>query len=220
MADMDVCGEVNEAGDLGARLKLVRKIHGISQRQLARQAGVTNATVSFIEQGRVSPSVGSLEKILNSVPMSLAEFFSLNLAESEQIFFRASEMPEIGDGRVLCHLLGGAQQGRSMSILRKVFPAGQDSGPDQQLLDGEVGGIVIAGELEVAAGSDFALLEVGDGYYLSARRPHRFRNPGSTDCVVISAVTASQPHMAPLPVQVQQELAMQGESRHGAEQAD
>lgn len=62
MADMDVCGEVNEAGDLGARLKLVRKIHGISQRQLARQAGVTNATVSFIEQGRVSPSVGSLEK--------------------------------------------------------------------------------------------------------------------------------------------------------------
>ncbi|WP_226647539.1 helix-turn-helix domain-containing protein [Microbulbifer variabilis] len=222
MADMDVCGEVNETGDLGARLKLVRKIYGISQRQLARQAGVTNATVSFIEQGRVSPSVGSLEKILNSVPMSLAEFFSLNLAEPEQIFFRASEMPEIGDGQVVCYLLGGAQQGRSMSIIRKVFPAGQDSGSGQLLLNGEVGGIVIAGELEVTAGSDFALLEVGDGYYFSARRPHRFHNPGSTDCVVISAVTASQPHIAPAPLtmRVQQKLEIQSELRHGAEQAD
>ncbi|WP_444890729.1 helix-turn-helix domain-containing protein [Microbulbifer sp. DLAB2-AA] len=191
MSGMDVCSEVSDAGDLGARLKLVRKIYGISQRQLARQAGVTNATVSFIEQGRVSPSVGSLEKILNSVPMSLAEFFSLELAEPEQIFFRANEMPDIGNGRVFCHLLGGSRQGRAMTILRKVFPAGQDTGSGQLLLNGEVGGIVIAGELEVTAGSEFALLEEGDGYYLNARRPHRFRNPGSIDCVVFSAVAAT-----------------------------
>ena len=46
--------------DVGARLKHVRELHGLSQRELARRAGVTNGLISLIEQNRVSPSVGSL----------------------------------------------------------------------------------------------------------------------------------------------------------------
>ncbi|GAA5442246.1 HTH-type transcriptional regulator PuuR [Microbulbifer sp. NBRC 101763] len=192
MADMDVSSESGDSSDVGIRLKMVRNIYGISQRELARRAGVTNATISFIEQGRVSPSVGSLNKILGSVPMSLAEFFSLELGKPGQIFFRANEMPDIGQGGVRSQLLGGFREHRSMSILRKVFPVGRDSGPDFAAAGGEVGGIVVAGELEVAVGSDLALLRTGDGFYFSSRRPHRFRNPGSCDCIVVYAATPAQ----------------------------
>lgn len=45
---------------VGRRLKALRKMHGWSQRELAKRAGVTNATISLIEQGRVSPSILSL----------------------------------------------------------------------------------------------------------------------------------------------------------------
>ena len=48
--------------DVGARLKHVREVHGLSQRELARRAGVTNGLISLIEQNRVSPSVGSLTR--------------------------------------------------------------------------------------------------------------------------------------------------------------
>jgi DNA-binding XRE family transcriptional regulator len=41
--------------DVGAHLKAVRKMHGLSQRELAKRAGVTNGTISLIEQNRVSP---------------------------------------------------------------------------------------------------------------------------------------------------------------------
>ena len=41
--------------DVGARLKHVREVHGLSQRELARRAGVTNGLISLIEQNRVSP---------------------------------------------------------------------------------------------------------------------------------------------------------------------
>jgi hypothetical protein len=35
--------------DVGARLKHVRELHGLSQRELARRAGVTNGLISLIE---------------------------------------------------------------------------------------------------------------------------------------------------------------------------
>jgi len=41
---------------VGDRLKAVRSMYGLSQRELARRAGVTNSTISTIEQNRVSPS--------------------------------------------------------------------------------------------------------------------------------------------------------------------
>ena len=65
--------------DVGARLRTVRTTFGLSQRELARRAGVTNGLISLIEQNRVSPSVSSLKKLLDAVPMTLAEFFTLDL---------------------------------------------------------------------------------------------------------------------------------------------
>ena len=40
------------ANDVSVRLKAVRLMHGLSQRELAKRAGVTNGMISLIEQGR------------------------------------------------------------------------------------------------------------------------------------------------------------------------
>ena len=56
--------------DTGTRLKLVRERNNLSQRELARRSGLTNSTISQIEQNRVSPSVSSLKKLLEGIPMS------------------------------------------------------------------------------------------------------------------------------------------------------
>lgn len=61
--------------DVGARLRILRERSGLSQRALAKRAGVTNSTISLIEQNRVSPSVASLTKVVGSLPMTMAEFF-------------------------------------------------------------------------------------------------------------------------------------------------
>lgn len=62
---------------VGQRLQAVRKFYGWSQRELAKRAGVPNSAISVIEQGAVSPSVSSLEKVLSGFPMSLVDFFSI-----------------------------------------------------------------------------------------------------------------------------------------------
>ena len=86
--------------DVGQRLSAIRRLHGLSQRALARKCGVTNATISLIESGTVSPSVGSLKRILDGIPIGLAEFFGFPLEDQERVFFAADELVEIGEGGI------------------------------------------------------------------------------------------------------------------------
>src|SRR5436190_18353065 len=96
--------------NVGARLKAIRELMGWSQRELAQRAGVTNGTVSLIEQNRISPSVGSLKKLLDGVPMSFADFFAQDFLHQPKMFFAAEDMVEIAGG-----LLSYRQVGRDMT---------------------------------------------------------------------------------------------------------
>ncbi len=73
--------------DVGARLRFVRARHGMSQRTLAKRAGVTNSAISLIEANRVNPSVGALKRILDGVPIGMAEFFALEPEPERKAFF-------------------------------------------------------------------------------------------------------------------------------------
>lgn len=93
--------------DVGAHLKSVRQMYGLSQRELAKRAGVTNGLISLIEQNRVSPSVSSLKKVLDGIPMALADFFTLDLAGKPEVFFPREQLADIGTGAVELRLVGG-----------------------------------------------------------------------------------------------------------------
>lgn len=69
--------------DVGERLQAIRKLKGLSQRELAKRAGVTNSTISMIEKNSVSPSISSLRKVLGGIPMSMVEFFSEEILQEK-----------------------------------------------------------------------------------------------------------------------------------------
>ena len=177
--------------NVGARLQAVRKMKGLSQRELAKRVGVTNSTISLIEQNRVSPSVGSLKKVLDGIPMSLAEFFTLELetAETEAVFFRADEQPDLGSNGIRYFLIGAGRRNRQMEILREVMPPGTDTGEEMLTHDGEEGGVVVQGKLELTVGGERRERSPGEGYYFESRRPHRFRSVGDDDLIIVSANT-------------------------------
>ena len=82
--------------DIGKRLQLVRKTQGLSQRELASRAGLTNGTISLIEKNKTSPSIASLKCLLDAIPMSMSEFFSPMEDTSEpKFFYAADEFTEI-----------------------------------------------------------------------------------------------------------------------------
>src|SRR5271169_6284680 len=112
--------------DVGTHLKAVRQMYGLSQRELAKRAGVTNGLISLIEQNRVSPSVSSLKKVLDGIPMSLADFFTMDLAVPPQVFYARGELTEIGAAPVELRLVAARRPQRAMSILHERYAAAAD----------------------------------------------------------------------------------------------
>ncbi len=173
--------------DVGAHLKAVRQMYGLSQRELAKRAGVTNGLISLIEQNRVSPSVSSLKKVLDGIPMTLADFFTLDLAGRSPVFFARDELADIGTGSVELRLVGSQLPKRSMSILHERYPGGADTGDEVLSHAGEEGGVVVKGRIELTVAGEARTLGPGDAYYFKSLLPHRFRNPGTEDCEIVSA---------------------------------
>ncbi|MEI8608588.1 helix-turn-helix domain-containing protein [Enterovibrio sp. Hal110] len=109
--------------DIGANLKAIRKSRGLSQRELAKRAGVTNSTISMIEKNSVSPSVSSLKKVLSGIPMSLVEFFSADIAEADTspVVYRQEDLLEIGSDDVSMKVVGKAfSQPRLVRTIRNL----------------------------------------------------------------------------------------------------
>jgi len=173
--------------DVGAHLKALRQMYGLSQRELAKRAGVTNGLISLIEQNRVSPSVSSLKKVLDGVPMALADFFTLDLTRRPQVFFPKDELADIGAGSVALRLVGSGLAKRSMSILHEFYPPGADTGGEMLTHAGEEGGVVVRGRIELSVGGETRVLGAGDAYYFKSTLPHRFRNVAREDCEIVSA---------------------------------
>jgi transcriptional regulator with XRE-family HTH domain len=184
--------------DVGTKLKAARKARGLSQRDLAERAGLTNGAISLIEQNKSSPSVASLKRLLEAVSMTMSDFFSeIEEMEAPKYFFAADEFTElspqeVGLGKnaapVSLRQLGNASQ-HALQVLHETYPSGADTGPDMLTHDGEEAGIVVSGVIEATVAEQVRVLNPGDGYIFDSRLPHRFRNIGDKPCVIVSACT-------------------------------
>jgi transcriptional regulator with XRE-family HTH domain len=175
--------------DLGARLRIVRLRHQLSQRALAKKAGVANATISLIESGSTSPSVSALKRILAGFPMTLADFFSDELPSiNREVFYRADSLTEISGGKGISYRqIGSAKLGHTLQILCETYEVGADTGLNMLQHEGEEGGVILSGRLEVTVGELTRVLGVGDAYYFNSNMPHRFRNVGEQPCTLVSS---------------------------------
>ena len=57
--------------DAAAMVRMARRRAGLSQRELARRSGVTQATISRIESGKMSPTFDSLNALVEACGMQL-----------------------------------------------------------------------------------------------------------------------------------------------------
>lgn len=187
------------AFDTGARLKAAREARRLSQRQLAAAAGVTGAMISMVEQNRTSPSIATLKKILSGLDMSLGAFFAEAEPAGTGWYFRHEDLREITpeakigaaaeDTPRVRFLQVGRPGASALQMLYERYPPGADTGAELYSHEADEAGIVVAGEILVTVGTETRLLAAGDGYLFNSRTPHRFRNPGARDCIIVSACT-------------------------------
>lgn len=175
--------------DVGKRLKEVREMYGLSQRELAKRVGLTNSTISMIERDAVSPSISSLKKILEGVSLTVTEFFTLEIPTESQVVFKKDTLVDVGSDGVELHLVGTPQPDSKLAFLIERYQPGSSTGKDMITHIGEEAGTVIEGSIEITvAGRSFKLTK-GDSYKFSTSLPHKFKNSSKKVCKIISAHT-------------------------------
>ena len=173
--------------ELGRRLRDIRTGMNLSQRQLARQSGVANATISQIEAGKLNPTVSMLKRVLDGIPMNLSEFFGDEFESESQVFFRTGELTEIVDGDVSFMQVGANLHNKSLQMIKECYQPGAGTGRHAITHDGEECGIILSGRLQVSVGEQTAILRAGEAYYFKSDQPHHFHNPGNEPCELITA---------------------------------
>ena len=174
---------------LGPRLRALRRRAGLSQRELARRARVSNGAISTIEADKVSPSVSALRQILSALGLSMGEFFAEAEPGGEPVVFRARELTEIAGGGVSYRQVGADLHGRSLQMIHERYKSGARSGRHMLSHQGEEAGIVIRGRLALEVDGRAYELGEGDAYRFDSRRPHSFANAGETELMIVSACT-------------------------------
>ena len=108
---------------------------------------------------------------------------------SDGPYYGAEDLPDVGNNDIHYFLVGKRRGNRQMCILREVMPPGSDTGDTSLSHDGEEGGVIVQGQVEVTVGDRVKVLGPGEAYYFECRTPHRFRNVGGDDAIIVSANT-------------------------------
>lgn len=175
---------------IGEKLKTIRNKFGLSQRQLAEQAGLTHGTISHIERDKISPSIGTLRQILDGIPMTLSDFFSEHHKGEPDFFYTRDELLEVGSGGVSLLQIGKNLNGLPLQILMERYPPGSETASTPyRCRSGEEGGFVIEGEIELTVNGHTRILKPSEGYLFPSHLEHNMRNTGEVDCVIVSACT-------------------------------
>lgn len=153
---------------------------------------MTNANLSMIEQGRVSPSIQTLEKILRAVPISLPDFFGSELASGSCVTRRSAQPHILGDGveSFVCSS-PFADGSPSHVILQYVKPGAALTEIPLLFEDGWLRGVVVRGFLTLTLGDQIWTLEEGDAFQFHQHRSFCLGNPADQ---ILTLVLVLNPH--------------------------
>lgn len=62
--------------DVGGRIRYFRQLRGLSQEQLALEAGINPAFLGHLERGLKSPTITTLDKLVRALGISFEELFA------------------------------------------------------------------------------------------------------------------------------------------------
>jgi len=180
---------VDEFEELGKRIRNIRKSKGITLRNLAKMVDVTPSLLSQIENGKVSPSLSTLKKILDALGETLFSIFQDREEKEEAMFVvRKNERKKVIVSEALHYEILTTKNDSFIMFLVYLEP-GEGSGKDFYVHRGLEAGMILQGKMEITVGDKVFILEEGDSITYSSDTPHKWRNIGKKRAIGIWVVS-------------------------------
>lgn len=168
--------------DIGAKIKRLRLSNQLTLEELANRSELTKGFLSQLERDLTSPSIATLENILEALGTNLKDFFSED--EDEQIVFSKDDFFEnTQDDYKISYIIPNAQKNEMEPILieLKEDKKSMEINPH----DGEEFGYVIQGKVTLVNGEEEYDVKKGETFYLKGNLPHYIINKNDTLAKVI-----------------------------------
>ena len=166
---------------IGAKIKALREERALSMRELASRAGVAVSFISKIEYGKTSPTIMTLQKILEAMRVTVVDFFNDNrkISSTDSIIFKKKNMKVLlGNERQWFFAFPSEPDIKAVMTYEEFQPKTKASELEWHNYD--VFGYIIYGEitLEIPERGIFKA-QKGDSFYIKAGTEHIARNEGN-----------------------------------------
>lgn len=170
-----------KASPIGERLRKLRLGRGESLAPVAKAAGVSVGFLSALERGHMSASVSTLRRLARFYRVNILSLFDPSQSNPGRV--RPTERKILNAGRgVRMELLSWGNTVMEPHLFRIAPEAGSG---DPYTHEGEEFIYVLSGDLEINLHGEEHLLKPGDSFYFESSTPHRWKNPGREETVVL-----------------------------------
>jgi transcriptional regulator with XRE-family HTH domain len=164
-------------GDLVRRL---REQRGLSLRALAGATEFSPSFISQLENGQVSPSIASMQRIAATLGVTLGEFFSSLGSTEGGVVVRTADRILLQSqwSQATLEALSPMKRGRLLEPMLITLQPGGRSGKHPTAQPREEFAFVLEGEVELTLGPDTFALREGDAATILRGELRRWTNSG------------------------------------------
>jgi XRE family transcriptional regulator, regulator of sulfur utilization len=182
---------------VGEHVRHLRDQAGLSLRDLGKASGFSASLLSQLENGLVSPSIHSMERISSALGVTLAAFFfAVGDGNGGGGVTRAKDRRRMASSWSKAGIegLSSMSAGQRLEPLIITLEPGGRSGPRPVTHPTEEFALVLKGRPVLQLDSDEFRLSRGDAVTLLPRQLRLWTNAGSVDCsVLVVALRANGP---------------------------
>ncbi|MBR0138149.1 MAG: helix-turn-helix domain-containing protein [Erysipelotrichaceae bacterium] len=170
--------------DLGRRFKQLRVKNGLTLEDLASRTELSRGFLSQLERNLASPSISTLEDIVEVLGVSLAEFFSEE-TEDQIVFGEQDYFVDQKDQMEITYIVPNAQKNRLEPLLLTLSPSGSSQVIEPH--EGEEFGYVLQGKivLQNLTARTHHVVKKGETFYIKGDFVHCLVNNGKSDARIL-----------------------------------
>ncbi|MBM6807475.1 XRE family transcriptional regulator [Faecalicoccus pleomorphus] len=171
---------------IGAKIKELRTRNGLTLEELASRSELTKGFLSQLERDLTSPSISTLEDILEALGTNLSEFFQ-STPEQQITFGKNDFFVDERDEHTVEWIVPNAQKNEMEPIRITIHPGCTSF--IMKANEGQEFGYVLNGQVELVIGKKVYSMKAKETFYLNGARSHFIRNKGKKDAVLLWIAT-------------------------------
>ena len=150
--------------DIGIKIKELRTLKGLTQEELASRSELSKGFISQLENDLTSPSISTLEDILQCLGVTINEFFAKEETPVQVVFGEDDYFEKVDDElkNKTEWIIPNAQK-NMMEPIRMTLSAGGSTYPDNPH-EGEELGYVLKGEITIVIGDVKHIANAGEAF--------------------------------------------------------